>query len=148
MSADLIGSLHRTDHGNEYIVVIQDHFTKWIEAAAVATKEAMIVADVIVHKWVYKRGTPLNLHSDRGTEFTAAMHRCLCDILRINKTYLTAYNPQSNGAVERCSRTLLCMLRTVVSEQQNDWDDNLPSALCAYRSIPHASTGVSPHKMV
>ena len=24
---DLIGPLHRTDHGNEYIVVTQDHFT-------------------------------------------------------------------------------------------------------------------------
>ena len=40
------------------------------------------------------------------------------------------------------------MLRTVVSEQQNDWDDHLPAALCAYRSTPHASTRVSPHKMV
>ncbi len=120
VSVDLIGSLHRTDHGNKYIVVMQDHFTKLIEGAAVATKEAMLVADVIVNEWVYKHDTPLNLHSDRGTEFTAAMHRCLCDLLRIHKMYSTAYNPQSNGAVERCNRTLLFMLRTVVSEQQND----------------------------
>ncbi len=132
---DLIGPLHRTDRGNEYIVVMQDHFTKWIEGAAVATKEAMLVADVIVNEWVYKHGTPLNLHSDRGTEFTSAMHRCLWDLLWIHKTYSTAYNPQS---------TLLSMLRTVVSEQQNDWDDHLPAALCAYISTPHASTGVSP----
>ncbi len=143
---DLIGPLHRTDRGNEYIVVMQDHFTKWIEGAAVATKEAMLVADVIVHEWVYKHGTPLNLHSGRGTEFTAAMHRCLCDLLRIHKTYSTAYNPQSNGAVERCIRTLLSMLRTV--EQQNDWNDHLPAALCAYRSTSHASRGVSSHMMV
>ncbi len=44
VSVDLIGPLHRTDRGNEYIVVIQEHFTKWIEGAAVATKEAMLVA--------------------------------------------------------------------------------------------------------
>ncbi len=79
---DLIGPLHRTDRGNEYIVVMQDHFMKWIEGAAVATKQAMLVADVIVNEWVYKHGTPLNLPSNRGTEFTAAMHRCLCDLLR------------------------------------------------------------------
>ncbi len=97
---------------------------------------------------VYEHGTPLNLHSDKRIEFTAAMHHCLCDLLRIHKTYSTAYNPQSNEAVERCNRTLLSMLRTVVSEQQNDWDDHLPAALCAYRSTPHASTGVRPHKMV
>ncbi len=34
VSVDLIGPLHRTDRGNEYIVVMQDHFTKWIEGAA------------------------------------------------------------------------------------------------------------------
>ncbi len=66
VSVDLIGSLHRTNCGNEYIVVMQDHFTKWIEGAAVATNEAMLVA---------KHGTLLSLHSDRGTEFTAAMHQ-------------------------------------------------------------------------
>ncbi len=52
---DLIGPLHKTDRGNEYIVVMQDHFTKCIEGAAVATKEAMLVADVIVNEWVYKQ---------------------------------------------------------------------------------------------
>ncbi len=75
VSVDLIGPLHKTDCGNAYIVVMQNHFSKWIEGAAVATKEAMIVADVI--EWVYQHCTSLNLHSDQGTEFTAAMHRCL-----------------------------------------------------------------------
>ncbi len=127
---------------------MQDHFTKWIEGAAVATREAMIVVDVIIHECVHQHDTPLNLDSDRGTEFTAVMHRCLCDLLRIHKTYSTVYNPNSSGTVERCNCTLLSILRTVVSEQQNDWDDHLPAALCAYRSTQHASTGVSPHKMV
>ena len=148
VSVDLIGSLQRTERGNEYIVVMQDHFTKWIEGAAVPTKEAMIVADVLVCEWIYKHGTPLNLHSDRGTEFTAAMHGCMCDLPRVHRTYSMAYNPQSNGAVEMCNRTILSLLRSVVSEQQNDWDDHLPATLSAYRSTPHASTGVSPHKMI
>ncbi len=54
-------------------LMMQDHFTELKEGAAAATKEAMMVADVIVHEWVYKHGTSFNLHSDRGTEFTAAM---------------------------------------------------------------------------
>ncbi len=66
MSVDLIGPLHRTEHRNEYIVLIQDHFTKWIEGTAVPSKDAVVVADIIVQEWVYKHGTPLNLHSDGG----------------------------------------------------------------------------------
>ncbi len=50
MSVDLSGPLHRTKRGNEYIAVLRDHFTKWIEGAAVPNKEAMIVADVVVHE--------------------------------------------------------------------------------------------------
>ncbi len=86
MSVDLIGPLHQTECGNEYVVLMQDHFTKWIEGAVAPTKEAMIAADVIVHEWVHKHGTILNLHRDRGTQFTATMHRCMCDLLRIHKT--------------------------------------------------------------
>ncbi len=130
-SVNLIGSLHRTESGNEYIVMMQDHFIRWIEGTAIPTKEAMIVAEVIVHEWVYRHDTLINLHSDRGTEFTGVMHHCMCDLLRIHKTYSTVYNPQSNRAVERYNRTLLSILRTVVSEQQNDWDDHLPEILCA-----------------
>ncbi len=64
VSVDLIGPQHRTERGNEYLVVIQDRFTTWIEGAVVPSKEAMIVEDVVVQEWVYKRGTPLKLHSD------------------------------------------------------------------------------------
>ncbi len=114
VSVDLIGPLHRTDRGNEYTVVMQDHFTKWIGDAAVATKEAMLVADVIVHEWVYKHGTPLNLHSNRGTEFTAAMHQCLCDLLRIHKTHKMQSHVMGHaencgvGATERLGRPPTC----------------------------------------
>ncbi len=95
VSVNLIGPLHRTERGNEYNFVIQDHFTTWIESAAVPSKEPMVVVDVIIWKWVYKHGTPLNIHNDRGTEFTAAMHRCMCDLLRIKKLILRhiSYSP-------------------------------------------------------
>ncbi len=48
--------------------------------------------------------------------------------------------------VERCN--LLAMLRTVVSEQQDDWDDQLPALLSACRSTPHGNTAVSPYRML
>ncbi len=83
---------------------------------------------------------PISLHCDWGKEFTAALHQEVCDLLRITRTYSTAYRPQANGMVERCNRMLLAMLRVVVSEQHWDWDDHLPAVLSAYRSIPHSST--------
>ena len=143
-----MGPFKRTQDGNEYIVVMQDHFTKWVEGRAICGKEALTVADAIVQDWVLKHGAPISLHSDRDKEFTAALHQEVCDMLRIAKTYSTAYRPQANGVVERCNRMLLAMLRPVVSEQQDDWDDHLPTILSAYHSTPHSSMGLSPYRMV
>ncbi len=136
VSVDLRGPFKRTPDGNEYIAVMQDHFTKWVEGRAICGKEALTVADAVVQEWILKHGAPISLHSDRGKEFTAALHQEVCDMLRIAKTYSTAYQPQANGMVERCNRSLLAMLRAVVSEQQVDWDDHLPAVLSAYRSTP------------
>ncbi len=53
-------------------------------------------------------------------EFTTALHQEVCDLLQIAKTYSTAYHPQANGMVGQCNCTLLVMLRSVVSEQQDN----------------------------
>ena len=148
VSVDLMGPFERTQDGNEYIAVMQDHFTKWVEGRAICGKEALTVAEAVVQEWILKHGAPISLHSDRGKEFTTALHQEVCDLLRIAKTYSTAYRPQANGMVERCNRSLLAMLRAVVSEQQDDWGDHLPAVLSACRSTPHSSTGLSPYRMV
>ena len=132
VSVDLMGPFKTTQNCNNYIVAMQDHFTKRVEGRAICGKEALTVADAVVQDWILKHGTPVTLHSDRGKEFTAVLHQEVCDLLWITKTYSTVYRPQANGMVERCNCTLLAMLRTVVSEQQDDWDDQLPALLSAY----------------
>ncbi len=143
-----MGPFKMTRDGNEYIVKMQHHFTKWVEGRAICGKEALTVADAIVQDWVFKHGAPILLHSDRGKEFTAALYQEVCDMLRIARKYSTAYRQQANGMVKRCNRTLLATLQAVVSEQQDDWDDHLPAVLRTYCSAPHSSTGLSPYHMV
>ncbi len=35
-----------------------------------------------------------------------------------------------------------------MSEQQDDWDEQLPALLSAYHLTPHSSMGVSPYRML
>ncbi len=148
VSMDLMGPFKRSQDGNEYIAVMQDHFTKWVEGRAICSKDALTAADDAVQEWILKRGAPISLHSDKGKKFTTALYQEVCDLLRLAKMNSTAYQTQANGMVECCNRTLLAMLRAVVSEQQDDWDDYLPAVLSAYRSTLHSSTGLSPYRMV
>src|SRR3989442_12125116 len=69
-------------------------------------------------------------------------------LLGIDKLRTTAYKPSTNGAVERFHRTLNSMLAKVVSENQKDWDAQLPSVMAAYRASPHDATGFSPNYLM
>ena len=110
---------------------MQDHFTKWVEGRAICGKKVLTIADAVVQDWILKHGTPVTLHNDWGQEVMASLHQEVCDLLRITKTYSTAHCPQAKGMVERCNWTLLAMLQAIVSEQQDDWDDQLPALLSA-----------------
>ncbi len=116
VSVDLMGPFKQMHNGNDYIVVMQDHFTEWVEVHAICSKEVLTVADAVVQDWIQKHRAPISLHSDRGREFTMELQWGVCDLLCITKTYSTAYHPQANGMVEGCNRMVLSMLRAVVCE--------------------------------
>ena len=65
-------------------------------------------------------------------------------ILGIEKTRTTPYHPQS---VERFNRTLLDMLRTI-SQEEEDWDINLPLVMYAYRTSIQETTGATPFSLM
>ncbi len=88
------------------------------------------------------------IHSDQGRNFESQLFGELCRLLQISKTRTTPYRPQSDGLVERFNRTLQQMLKTLVNNDRNDWDDLLPFVLMAYRATPHESTGCSPNLLM
>ena len=144
---DILGPLPETFHGNKYIVVIGDYFSKWIEAFATPDQEAETVANVLVDGFISRYGVPKQIHSDQGSQFESKLFRFLCDLLGIDKTRTTAY-PQSNGFIERYNRTLQSMLSKLIEGDQRNWDGALPIAMMAYRSSVHDSTSVSPARML
>ena len=74
----------------------------------------------------------------------------MCRVLGITKTQTTAYNPKSDGMVERFNKTLINMVAVMIEpkRKQRDWDECLPYACFAYRCTPQESTGESPNMMM
>ncbi len=66
---DLFGPLKTSAHGNKMVLVMTDAFTKYAEAIAIPNKEAETVAMEIFIHWICRFGSPIQIHSDNGTEF-------------------------------------------------------------------------------
>ena len=104
-------------------------------------QEASTVADCLVQCFISRFGVPSQIHSDQGAQFESNLFQALCRISGIEKTRTTPYHPQSDGLVERFSRTLEDMLSEVVETNHKNWDDCLPLAMMAYSSSIHETSG-------
>lgn len=148
VAMDIVGPLVTTDNGYSYILVLSDHFTRWVEAFPLKDHTAMTVADVLVTQFICRFGIPQRIHSDQGRDFMSNLFKHMCEMLGVKRSRTSPYHPQCDGMVERFNRTLQQMLVSFVKETREDWDDHLPFVLMAYRSAVHESTGCSPNMMV
>lgn len=145
LALDYLGPLPCTDRGNKYILVITDHFTKYVEVLAVPNQYAEDCAARVVNEVIARWGTPLRIHSDQGPTFESRIFREMCELLQVRKSRTSVRNPQGNGQTERFNRTLLKMIRAYLTGEQEDWDLHLGCLAGAYRCTPHDATHLSPN---
>ena len=150
VAIDVLGPLTETKGGNRYVLVIGDYFTKWMEAHPMPNQEATTVADVFVREFCCRFGMPKELHSDQGRNFESHVFQETMRLFGVSKTRTCAYNPKSDGMVERYNRTLLAIVSLMLDpiKNQTDWDEQLPFVGFAYRSSRHESTGETPNMMM
>ena len=148
IATDLMGPFSQTDSGNQYIMVVQDYFSKYAVAIAIPDMAATTIATALLERWIAYMGVPLELHSDRGTQFEGDVMQNLCKLLDITKTRTTALRPQADGMVERLNRTLCDMLNCVGMDHPFNWDALLPSVVMAYNSSVQELTKQTPNAMV
>jgi transposase InsO family protein len=121
-----------------------------MEAYPLPDATATTVALKLVNEFICRFGVPQELHSDRGTNFESEVFGEVCRLLGISKTRTTAYNPKSDGLVERFNKTLVNIVSVMIDpkRRQRAWDEFLPYATSAYRCTPQDPTGESPNMMM
>lgn len=58
------------------------------------------------------------LRTDRGGEFTSSEFNSFCKANGISRQLTTAYTPQQNGVAKRKNKTIMNMVRSMLSEKQ------------------------------
>ncbi|KAH7719684.1 gagpol and env protein precursor [Aphelenchoides avenae] len=137
-------SLGQTSSGNQYVVTVIDHHSKFCSAYPVPGKSAPEVAKVFWENWCLCEGRqPISLLSDRGGEFLNEIMDEVRKLSGMDQKFTVGHNPRENGCTERMNATLKGLLMKM-TDGVSEWDQRLPYALFFYNTSPHKTTGESP----
>ena len=146
---DFMGPFRMTKAGMDGIAVIVCHFSKMKHIVPISMRMSAREAVKMVMKEVVRlHGAPEVIVHDRDVRFTARFWTEYWKLMGAKLGVSTAYHPQTDGQTERENRTIGAVIRSVINEDQDDWDVTLPLVELAVNSAVQASTGVSPFKMV
>jgi transposase InsO family protein len=149
VAMNLLGPLTTSDHGNRFLLVITDRFTKLTRAFPLASTTADIVAKTFLDGWIASGyGIPKILLTDNGTQFVAKVFQTFCRLLGVKQVFTSAYRPSTNGQTERFNRTLADYIGAYVAEHQRDWDEFAAIATVSYNIKPHPATGFTPFELI
>jgi hypothetical protein len=142
---DTIGPLPATAKGNQFILVVIDAFTRYVELAATESTDAAAAADALTSVFA-RLGVPEEMVSDRGTQFINELIAAYCKLAKINHIMTTAHSKEENGMVERANKEVMRHLRAFVFDHriQDAWDRYLPFVMRIINTKRHESTGQSP----
>ena len=145
---DLTGKYSESDSGNQWVVTFQDVFTKYTVAVPIKNATALEVSQAFLNHWICMFSVPLEIHSDKGSQFESELFNGVINLLGMTKTRCTTMNPQSNGSCERVQKSLIDMLNCVAESEPWNWDKLVPFCALAYNSNVNESTQETPAKMV
>jgi hypothetical protein len=150
VAVDVIGPLPEDSRTlSKYVLVAIDGFSRFAELFPCRDTSAAEAARALLQLFG-RYGAPRALRSDQGPQFTAAVVRELLQLMGVDQQFTVAYRPQSNGIVERANGEVLRHLRAIVMDRRlaDCWVDALPLVQRCINSTVHASTGVTPARML
>ena len=144
---DIIGPLPQTKKGNQYIIVLVDYLTKWVEAEPTDKIESENVIGFLTR--VFSRhGVPEVLVTDNGSQFKSDKTKAFLDLYGVFVHFVAVYHPESNGMVENRNKEIGKYLRILCNQNVTNWDVLLPSALWALRTCKSETTKFSSFELL
>ena len=136
-----------SSRGNQYLLVIQDYFSKWPFAIPLPDQKAERIVQTLKDQVFTLVGPPHRLHSDQGRNFKSYVLLELCKAFGVTKSHTTPYHPMGDGLVERMNRSLLNLLCALV-KTESDWEEYVQLLLFVYRTTKHYTTKLSSYEIL
>ena len=79
---DFLGPLPRSTEGNEYILIMVDLFTKWVECIPLPSLTAEETALAAIYEVFFSCQYPFYIHSDQGRNFESQLFSSIFTVRR------------------------------------------------------------------
>ena len=112
---------------------------------ALPNKEAGTTGSSIFSRWICRYGTPLEIVSDNGKEFSNELANELYKLMDIEQTTTTPYHPQFNAQTEVCNKTIQKYLAAFVDKSTLDWEMYLAPLTFSYNTSLHSTVKATPY---
>ena len=130
------------------VLVLQDHFSKYVVAYVVKDQTARTAAETLRIGYFGLFSAPAYLVSDQGRAFTGHIITHLCELYGVQKLRTSPYHAQTNGQVECMNQTIIRMIGKLEEDRKACWSKHLPELLMAYNATRSAVTGYSPYYLL
>ncbi len=138
-SCDLVGKLPQTSRGNVYIMIMIEHFSKWVELVALLDKSSHSTSHAFLQQVLSRFRACAECLTNQGLEFKGEFQDLLDHVL-IDHCRTSRDHPQANGLAERMVQMCKKRLRKICfTKNKEDWDLALPYIAMGYRMSKHAS---------
>jgi hypothetical protein len=146
---DTIGPLAQDRVGNQYILVVIDCFTKFIELYAIPSTTALEAAKAL-HVYSCRYMAPCRILSDRGSQFVNEIITHLTRLLGTQKDKTLPYSHEENAQVERVNKEIGRHLRNIVFDKRcrDEWSTCLPLIQRIHNTTKHSSIGCAPCQLM
>lgn len=142
IAVDLMGPLP----SGESLLVCVDYYSRYFEVDILRATTSDKVSTALQHHFD-RYGVPYSMKTDNGRQFVSHEFESFLSNRGITHITSPALWPQANGEVERQNRSLLKALK-IAHVEGKPWREELSKYLFAYRVTPHATTGVTPAKLM
>jgi len=138
-SCDLTGELPQTSRGNVYIMIMIEHFSKWVELVALLDKSSHSTSQAFLQQALNRFRACAECLTNQGSEFRGEFQDLLNHAL-INHRRTSKDHPQADGLAKRMVQMCKKGLRKICfTKNKEDWDLALPYIAMGYRMSKHTS---------
>jgi hypothetical protein len=103
-SCDLVRELPQTSRGNVYIMIMIEHFSKWVELVVLLNKSSHNTNQAFLQHVLSRFGAYAECLTDQGSEFRGEFQDLL-DHAFIDHRWTLRDHPQADGLAERMVQT-------------------------------------------